>query len=60
VPFTVPEDLPEHEEGGFGIDVFMAYCPICGQKLRFAIDETPVTAETPSFNGDQQPDRTRA
>jgi len=41
VPFTVPEDLPEREEDLYGIDVFIVYCPICGQRLRFSIDETP-------------------
>ena len=41
VPFRVPEDLPEREEDFYGLDVFVVYCPICGQKLRFSIDETP-------------------
>jgi len=42
VPFTVPEDLPDREEDYFGgVDVFVVYCPVCGQKLRFSIDDTP-------------------
>lgn len=53
VPFTVPEDLPEHKESWFGIDVFIAYCPICGQKLRFSIDDTPATP-TPLFFGNSE------
>lgn len=41
VAFTVPEDLPERQEDFYGIDVFIVYCPVCGQKLKFSIDETP-------------------
>jgi RNase P subunit RPR2 len=44
VPFVVPEELPERQEDYYGIDVFIIYCPICGQKLRFSIDDTPTVA----------------
>mgnify|MGYP000306510643 CR=1 FL=1 len=43
--FEVPEDLPEREEL-FGLDVFVVYCPICGTKLRFSVDETPYYTPT--------------
>ena len=50
MPFTVPEDLPDREEGYFGgVDVFVVYCPVCGQKLRFSIDYTPTTFEDVDF-----------
>ena len=45
VPFIVPEDLPS-EEDFYGIDIFIVYCPVCGQKLRFSIDNTPTIKKT--------------
>jgi len=41
VAFVVPEDLPEREEDYYGVNVFIVYCPICGQKLSFSISDTP-------------------
>jgi len=44
VAFVVPEDLPECEKF-YGIDVFIVYCPICGQKLRFSIDACMLSSD---------------
>jgi len=43
MPFAVPEDLPEREEDFYGIDCFIVFCPVCGQTLRFSIDNTPIS-----------------